>query len=395
MKISFKDDWKSRIFDKIKIYSFELRDRQLINQNFDELHDDDKLFWINVFIFFNYSIFCVWKTLFFDERKNRVVVNIRDLNVIIQFDVYFVSLQSDIILIVRDCAYITIINCVFFFYQWRVHFFDRHKLTIINHKKQKSFNVIVMSYKNSSTYVQRQINRLLRFYCKHAKIYVDDIVIFSKILKEHKKHFRVVFDTFQFNNIFVKITKIFVDYFSVQLFDQKINFFELVIVENKLKVIIKLKFSTSFHQLETYFDFIEWLREYIFHYVDIFKSLQDRKIELLRFDSIADETRRTYVAKTRVRNSTKKKKTAFAILQSLFFKFFFLIHFDIKRQLFINLNASKKFDFEVMIYHVKAIWNDKNCSSRNSIESIFFFSRLLSSIETRYWFTKLKLIDVV
>ena len=234
---------------------------------------------------------------------------------------------------------------------------------------------------------------MLRLHCKHAKIYVDDIVIFSKILKKHKKHFHVVFDTFQFNNIFVKITKIFVDYFNVQLHDQKINFFELVIVENKLKAIIKFKFSTSFYQLETYFDFIEWLREYIFHYVDIFKSLQDRKIELLRFDSIVDEARRTYVAKTRVRNSTKKK-TAFVILQSLFFKFSFLIHFDIKRQLFIKLNVNKKFDFEVMMYHVKTIWNDKNCFSRNSIESIFF-NRLLSSIETRYWFTKLKLIDVV
>ena len=147
MKISFKNDWKSRIFDKVKVYSLKLRDRHLINQIFDELHDDDKLFWINVFIFFSYSIFCVWKILFFDERKNRIVINIRDLNVITQLDVYFVSLQSNIILIVRDCAYITIINCVFFFYQWRVHFFDRHKLTIINHKKQEFFKIIIMNYK--------------------------------------------------------------------------------------------------------------------------------------------------------------------------------------------------------------------------------------------------------
>ena len=175
----------------------------------------------------------------------------------------------------------------------------------------------------------------------------------------------------------------------------KIFFFEFVIVEDKFKAIIKLKFSTSLHQLETYFDLIEWLREYISHYADIFKSLQDRKIELLRFESIVDETRRAYVVKIRVRNSTKKKKTAFATLQSLFFKFFFLIHLNIKRQLFINLNVSKKFDFEIMIYHVKAIWNDKNCFSRNSIESIFFFNRLLSSIEIRYWFIELKLIDVV
>ena len=236
------------------------------------------------------------------------------MNVIIQSNVYLVSLQSNIIFAVRDCVYITVVNCASFFYQWRMHSFDRHKLTIINHKDQKSFNVIVMNYKNSSTYVQRQIDWLLRSYCKHAKIYVNDIVIFSKILKKHKQHFRVVFDTLQFNNIFVKIIKIFVDYFSVQLLNQKINFFDLITIENKFKIIIKFKFSNIFHQLETYFDFIDWLREYIFHYIDIFKFLQNRKIELLRFDFVVESVRRTYVVKTRIQDSTQKKKIAFVIL---------------------------------------------------------------------------------
>ena len=246
MKIWLKNDWKSRVFDKIKIYSLNLRDRQLINQIFDELHNNDKLFWINVFIFFNYSIFCVWKILFFDERKNRVVIknprferynSIRRLFRVVTIKYY----------INRTRLRVNHDNKLRFFYQWRMHFIDRHQLTIINHEEQIFFNVIVMNYKNSSTYIQRQINWLLRFHCKHAKVYVDDIVIFSKILKSHKQHFRVVFDTFQFHNIFVKITKTFDDYFNIQLFNQTINFFEFVIVEDKFKAIIKFKFSTSFY----------------------------------------------------------------------------------------------------------------------------------------------------
>ena len=128
-----------------------------------------------------------------------------------------------------------------------MHFFDRHKLTIINHKKQESFNVIVINYKNLSAYVQKQINRLSRSYCKHAKTYVNDIMIFFKTLKKHKQHLRVVFDTLQSNNIFVKTTKFFIDYSFVQLLDQKIIFFELIIVEDKLKIIVKFKFWKILH----------------------------------------------------------------------------------------------------------------------------------------------------
>ena len=114
----------------------------------------------------------------------------------------------------------------------------------------------------------------------------------------------------------------------------------------------------------------------------------------MRFDTITNNVRRIYVVKTRIRNSIQKN-IAFIILQLLLFKSFYLIYVNIKRQLFINLNINKKFEFEIMIYHVKIIWNNKNCFSRNSIESILFFNQLLSSIEIRYWFIELKLIDVV
>lgn len=68
-------------------------------------------------------MFCVWKTIN-NERKRCVVVDIRDLNVIIQSNVYSLSLQIDIILIVRDCSFITIVDCFAFFYQWRIYFID-------------------------------------------------------------------------------------------------------------------------------------------------------------------------------------------------------------------------------------------------------------------------------
>ena len=147
------------------------------------------------------------------------------------------------IFVVMSCQYIIIIDCSSFFYQWRVHSTDKHKFIVVSHRDQKFFNVAVMSYKNNSIYVQKQMNRLLKSY-SFARIYVDDIVIFFKTLEKHIRHLRQIFDMLIANNIFIKSEKIFIEYLSVQLLNQKIDSFELTTFENKLKTIIKLFYST-------------------------------------------------------------------------------------------------------------------------------------------------------
>ena len=87
MRISLKSDWKQRISEKIKIYSLNKKNRKLVDEIFDKLHESDRLNWTNEFIFFNYSVFCVWKEIN-DKKKNRSIVDIRDFNAIIQSNVY-------------------------------------------------------------------------------------------------------------------------------------------------------------------------------------------------------------------------------------------------------------------------------------------------------------------
>jgi hypothetical protein len=53
-----------------------------------------------------------------------------------------------------------------------------------------------MGFKNSVSYVQRQIDRVLHPYRDFARAYIDDVVIFSKTLDEHIAHLRQVFQTF-------------------------------------------------------------------------------------------------------------------------------------------------------------------------------------------------------
>jgi hypothetical protein len=387
-------DWEIRIFEKAKIYSLETKNKNLVDQIFDDLHAKRRLKYTIESTSFSYFVFVVWKMIN-NQRKDRVVIDIRDLNAIILFDAYSLSLQSDVISAVKECKYFSIIDCVSFFYQWRMHSSDRHKLTIVSHRDQKIFQIAVMRYKNSSSYVQRQIDRLFRelFF---VKAFIDDIIIYFRTMNEHVDHWNQIFIILINNEIFVNLKKTFLRYFSIQLLDQKMNSLDLTIDEEKLKAIVKLKFSRTLKQLEHYLELIEWMRKYLFNYVEVSQSLQNRKSLLLKSSSIVESIRRKFSINTRLMNLTFAKKQTFEHIQNALSKRRRLIHVDIERQLYDDVDVSKEFDIDVMIYHVK---NDEEnffaYSSRSKIEFILFLSRQLKSVEKNYWFTELKIANIV
>ena len=113
-----------------------------------------------------------------------------------------------------------------------------------------------MKYKNFFVYVQRQIDCFFRLLRKFARVYVNNIVVFFHT-KKHKQHFCDVFIVLQNNNVFIKFIKIFFEYSSVSLFEQKIDLLKLFTTKNKLKIIVKLKFFRILRQLKFYLNLID------------------------------------------------------------------------------------------------------------------------------------------
>ncbi len=119
MSIDLKLDWADKIKSN-KIYFLESNEKVLINEIFDNLHAKDKMKWSIKSISFEYSVFVIYRTIMKDEksiRKNRVVMNIRELNAIIVFDAYSMSAQTNIIVAVTECQYISVMNVLDYFYQ--------------------------------------------------------------------------------------------------------------------------------------------------------------------------------------------------------------------------------------------------------------------------------------
>ena len=324
-----------------KVYSLEVKNRNFIDAIFDKLHQQDKLHWTIQSTAFSYSAFVVWRDTSVDQ-KERVVIDIKDLNDITESDSYSLSLQFDIIIEVADSSYISIIDVVSWFHQFNVQRQNRHKFIIVTHREQEKFSVAFMNYKNSSSYVQRQTDRLLRSYKKFAKVYVNDIIVHFKTLQEHLNHLRTFFQMFRIKRISLAVTKFFLTYSSVTLLNQRVNSLDMSITAEKIVAIISLRFSLSLRDLEIFMRLTDWLRSSISRYAQRVQSLQERKIALTKSVTVSDSARKRQAIKTQLYDLTYEKRVVFRNLQIAFASSIFLIHFDRKRRLYIDLNASKQ-----------------------------------------------------
>ncbi len=252
-----------------------------------------------------------------------------------------------------------------------------------------------MKYKNSSFYVQRQVDRLFRdlFF---VKAFIDDIIIYSRFMKKHLDHLNRIFIILINNEIFINLKKIFLSYSFVQLLDQKVNFLNLTTDEKKLKTIARLKFLRTLKQLKIYLELTNWMKEYVLDYVEISQSLQNRKTLLLKSFSLVESIRRKFSFFTRIMNSTFAEKQAYDVIQLTLFKSRHLTHSNIEKQLYEDIDVNKKFDIEIMIYHVKNE-NDQVTLyfSKSNILLILFLSRQLKFVEKNYWSIELEIANIV
>ena len=98
---------------------------------------------------------------------------------------------------------------------------------------------------------------MLRIVRRFVKIYVDDIVVFNRILKKHKIHLYEVFDILNSYKIRLTSKKSYLKYSTIILLKQKVDAFDFIIIVNKLVAIINLKFLYIFKNLKDYLNFID------------------------------------------------------------------------------------------------------------------------------------------
>src|SRR6266498_3068185 len=97
---------------------------------------------------------------------------------------------------------------------------------------------------------------ILRSYRDYVRYYIDDIVIFFKIFEQYIEYFNTIFELFDALKITFKNVKIYLDYLSIILLEQRVDGFGISYTKKRITAIRELEFPKNLQKLEKYINII-------------------------------------------------------------------------------------------------------------------------------------------
>ncbi len=157
-------------------------------------------------------------------------MNYQKLNALIKRNCYSILLINEVLTQIQDSKYLTWLNIIIMFNKLCISSESENLITFITFFDVYKYKVMLFKLINESTFFQHYINNVL-FNCLHkfCQIYLNDILIYSKILKKHRTHVKEMLDKLHEVNLQINIDKC---KFKIQ----KISFLKLLIFINDLRM---------------------------------------------------------------------------------------------------------------------------------------------------------------
>jgi len=220
---------------KIELINEEMLSRSRLYQMFNHKLQKIKKYLINhlnkEFIFFSFTSYVL--LILFIEKKNdslRFCIDYKKLNALIKRNRYSLSLIDETLAHIQESKYLTQLNIIVTFNKLRMHS-DSENLTIfIIFFDSYKYHVMLFELINESTFYQHYMNDVLfKYLHQFCQIYLNDIIIYSKILKKHKQHVQLILNKLREADLQININK-------CKFHVQKIIFLELLMSIEKLKM---------------------------------------------------------------------------------------------------------------------------------------------------------------
>ncbi len=215
--------------------------------------------------------------ILFIKKKDdslRFCVDYKKLNALIKRNRYLLFLIDETLARIQDSKYLTQLNIIVVFN--KLHMYSRSKDLIIFIIFFDFYKYYVMSFKliNNSTFYQHYMNDMLFDYLhQFCQIYLDDIIIYSKTLKKHKKHVWLVLHRLQEIDLQMNINK-------CKFHVQEISFLELLLFIERLKMnlqkiqaVVEWFTSTNLTQMQFFINFCNFYRRFIKNFSKIVWSM--------------------------------------------------------------------------------------------------------------------------
>ncbi|KAJ7961417.1 Retrotransposon protein, putative, Ty3-gypsy subclass [Quillaja saponaria] len=194
----------------------------------------------------------------------RMCVDYRALNKVTVRNSYPIPLIADLFDQLSGAKYFTKLDLRSGYYQVRIAEGDEPKTTCVTRYGAFEFLVMLFGLTNAPATFCTLMNQVFRGYLdKFVVVYLDDIVIYSSTLEDHKQHLQLVFNRLRENQLFVKREKC--------SFVQKwIKFLGHIIEEgrvrmdlDKVKAIQEWKTPTNVTELRSFLGLANYYRRFV------------------------------------------------------------------------------------------------------------------------------------
>ena len=298
----------------------------------------------------------------------RLCVNYRKLNVIIKRNSYSISLIEETLVRVIDCKFLFKLNIISTFNKLRMNSKSENLTIFICSLDIYKYHVLSFELINDSISWQHYMNDLLFEYINHfCQMYLNDILIYSKIRRKHERHLTQIFQKLEEVELQIDIKK-------CEFFQTEISFLDVILSTESLRMnskkiqdIVNWIRSTCIKKMQVFVDFCNFYRRFIKAFSKLVKLLTrmiKKKIDFEWIDFVNE-----------VFETLKKQMIETSILR----------HYDRNRKIILEIDFS-----DWCLGEILSQYDDERI-----LHSVTFFSKKMISIECNYEIYDKELLTII
>jgi hypothetical protein len=194
----------------------------------------------------------------------RLVVDYRMLNNVTIKNRYPLPLTDELFDLVHGARYFSKIDLRTGFYQIKIADNDREKTAFLTRYGSYEFNVLPMGLCNAPATFMHLMNHTFKDYLDDFIIvFLDDILVFSKTLEDHKKHVALALERLRKSKLYAKKSKCELFKRDVEFLGHRIGAGGLRTLDDKVKAVCDWPALTSVGDVRRFMGLVGYYRKFI------------------------------------------------------------------------------------------------------------------------------------
>ncbi len=333
----------------------------------------------------NWDLLTLLTSIRTQNRIKRFVIDITyrwislSVNIIFKRNRYSLLLINEIIDKIVSCKHLTRLNIISAFNKLQMHLNSKNYITFITVLKAYKYKMLSFKLTNESIFFQQYMNDILwNFLNDFCQVYLNDILIYSKMRKKHRNHIKLVLSQLCEAELQMNIWKCKFNVEETVFLKVIVSELNLCMNLSKVTVIVSWITSINLKEIQSFMKFINFYHCFIKNFLKLVKSFTQltRKNTSFVWNKIC----------VQVFDNLKKQVSSISVFH----------YFDLKQQAILKIDALNYVKDEILsqyndekVFYLMTIYSKSMIFAE--INYYIYDKKLLVIIQCfKHWWFKLK-----